>query len=148
MQLEAYYILLHCKLKIKLYTHWNRNWLKKYMPNCLSYLTVNLFLFCSVVIIQLRSLSLKSELQFLFASEMGKILYSTLTLNFKDWPFGMVIIPNFRPKPGHLNDRVYCKPIDRTLKMLFSERSDSFLRPTIVVEVSGFWIKKINIRWF
>ena len=54
----------------------------------------------------------------------------------------MVIIPNFRPKPGHLNDRVYCKPIDRTLKMLFSERSDSFLRPTIVVEVSGFWIKK------
>ena len=36
-----------------------------------------------------------------------------------------------RAKPGHLNERVYCKPIDRTLKMLFIEGSGSFLRPTI-----------------
>ena len=66
LQLEAYYVLLHPKLKIKFYTHWNPNWLKKY-------LSVNLyFLFCSKMLNQLRSLSLKNELQVLSVSEMGK----------------------------------------------------------------------------
>ena len=55
--LEANYIWLHPKLKLKLYTHWNPNWLKKCMPNCLSYLTVNLFLFCSKIVTQSQLLS-------------------------------------------------------------------------------------------
>ena len=66
-------VLLHLKVKIKFYTHWNPYWVKNYMGNCLFYLTVNLyFLFRSIILNQLRSLSLKSELQFLPVSKMGK----------------------------------------------------------------------------
>ena len=43
-----------------------------------------------------------------------------------------IVTRHFRPKSGHLNDSVYCKPIDRTLKMLFIEGSDSFLPPIIL----------------
>ena len=84
----------------------------------------SVFLFCSIIITQLLSISSKSELQ--FAS-----FIHTLALNFKDWTFGVIVTRHFRPKSGLLNEIVYCKPIDRTLKMLFIERSGSFLRPTI-----------------
>ena len=70
LQLEAYYILFHPKLKIKFYTRWNSNWLKKYMPNCLCYLNVNLYL--SFLFPNNNSASSKSELKFLPVSEMGK----------------------------------------------------------------------------
>ena len=48
------------------------------------------------------------------------------------------------PKSGHLNERVYCKSINRILKMLFVEGSGSFLQPTILKseEVAGFGIKE------
>ena len=62
-------------------------------------------------------------------SEIG--IFYTLALNFKDWAFGVIVTRSFRPKSVHLNERVYCKPIDRTLKMLFSEDSHRFLRPII-----------------
>ena len=83
LQLEACYILLHPKLKIKFCTRWNPNWLENYMPNYLCYLTVNLiFLLCSIMITQLLSTCLKGELQFLSVSEIGKFhSYSTLALN-------------------------------------------------------------------
>ena len=132
LQLEVYYILLHPKLKKKFYTHWNPNWLKKYMPNCLSYLTVNLFLSFvfhnknSVTIFQLKKWITIPE-----SFRNGKISYSTLALNFKDWIFSIIATLRLRPKSGHLNDRVYCEPIDRAKKMLFSKRSGSFLQQII-----------------
>ena len=72
--------------------------------------------------------SLKSELQFLSVSEMGQV--HTLALNLKNWPYGTTVTKYFRSKLGHLNESVWCKLTDRTLKMLFIERS-SFLWPTI-----------------
>ena len=53
-------------------------------------------------------------------------IFHTLALNFKDWPFGVIVTRHFRPKLGHLNESVYFKPLNRTLKMLFIEGSDSF----------------------
>ena len=79
----------------------------------------SVFLFCSIIITQLLSISSKSELQ--FAS-----FIHTLALNFKDWTFGVIVTRHFRPKSGLLNEI-----IDRTLKMLLIERSGSVLRPTI-----------------
>ena len=55
--------------------------------------------------------------------------FHTLTLNFKDWRFSVIVMRHFRPKLGHLNERVHCKLIDRTSKLLFTEGSGSFLRP-------------------
>ena len=127
MQREAYYILLHLKLKIKFYTHWNLNWLKKYMPNCLPYLTANLyisFLFPSNYLVTIFKFKKWITISACFRN--GKASYSTLALNFKDWPFGIIVTWHFRPKSGHLNDRVHCKPIN-----LFSERSSRFLWPTV-----------------
>ena len=74
----------------------------------------------------------------------GKISYGPLTLNLKDWPFGVFVTWQFMPKSGHLNERVYCKSINRILKMLFVEGSGSFLQPTILKseEVAGFGIKE------
>ena len=138
LRLQAhYYILLNPKLndprlKIKFDTPWNRNWLKKYMPNCMSYVTVKLYLSFlfhnndSVTIIRF-----KKWITIPVCFRNGKISCSTLALNFKDWPFGVIVTRHFRPKSGHLNDRLYCKSIDRTLKMLFIEGSGKFLRPTI-----------------
>ena len=125
LQLEVYYVLLHSKLKKKFYTHWNPNWFKKYMPNCLSYLTVNLFLSVLFHIFQLKKWIIPDSFR------NGKISYSTLALNFKDWIFSIIATLCLRPKSGHLNDRVYCKPIDRAKKMLFNKRSGSFLRQII-----------------
>ena len=43
---------------------------------------------------------------------------------------------------------VYCKPIDRALKMLFSKGSDSILRPIIpeLWKLLVFGKKNINIK--
>ena len=123
LQLDAYYVLLHPKLKTKLYTHWNHNCFEKYMVNG------TIFLFCSIIIPQLLPSSFKSELPFLPGSEMGN--FHTLVLNFKNWPFSVIVKRHFRSKPGHLNQRVCCKPIETTLKMLFIEGPDSFLQTPI-----------------
>ena len=143
MQLEAHCILFHIRLKIKFFTHWNPNWFEKYMPNCQSYPAVNLFLFCSILITQLLSISLKSELQFLTVSEYWKLY--TLALNFKDWPFDAIVTRHFRPKSGHLNERVYCKPIDGTLKMLFIKRLGSFLPELWKLLVFGLTKRKAPV---
>ena len=82
------------------------------------------FFLCSIIITELLSTSLKSELQFLPASEIGK--FHTLALNFKDWSFGVIVTRHVRPKLGHLNERIYFKLIDRTSK--FIKESGSFLR--------------------
>ena len=82
------------------------------------------FFLCSIIITELLSTSLKSELKFLPASEIGK--FHTLALNFKDWSFGVILTRHIRPKLGHLNERIYCKLIDRTSK--FIKESGSFLR--------------------
>ena len=58
------------------------------------------------------------------------VKFHTLALNFKDCPFGVIVTGRFRPKLGHLNERAYCKLIDRASKMLSINGSGSFLRPT------------------
>ena len=86
----------------------------------------SVFLYRSLIMNELLSTSL--QLQFQPVSEMGK--FHALAMNFKGWPFGVIVTRHFRPKVGHLNERVYCKLIDRTSKVLFIKESGSFLRPT------------------
>ena len=86
---------------------------RNYMPNC-----TPIFLFCSIIKTQLPSTSLKRELQFLLVLEMG--IFHTLTLNFKDWRFGVIVTRHFRSKSDQLNGSVYCKPIDRSDCMFLS----------------------------
>ena len=132
LQLEADYILLHPKLKRKFYTRWNPKWLKKYMPNCLPYLTVKLYL--SFLFHNNNSVTINKFKKWIIIPacfKNRKIWYSTLALNFTDWPYGVIVTRHFRPKSGNLNDRVYCKQTDGTLNMLFIVGSSSFLRPTI-----------------
>lgn len=81
------------------------------------------------IVTLLLSAGLRIELQLLHISEMGK--FHTLTLTVGDWTFEITVTRHNRPKPGHSNKRVYCKQIDRTLKMRFKEWSPRFLRPTI-----------------
>ena len=132
LQLEAYCFLLHPKLRIKFYTYWNINWFKKNMPNCLSYLTVNLYLsFLFYINISVTIFKFKKWITIPSCFRNEKISYSALALNFNDWPFGIIVIRHFRPKSGHINDKVYCKPINKTVKMLFNEKSGNFLRPSI-----------------
>ena len=99
---------------MKFCTHWNPSWLKKYTANCLSYVTVNLYL--SFLFHNNNSVytifTWKNWITIPASFRNGEILYSTLALNFKDWPFGIIVTRHFRPKSGHLNDRVYCKPIE------------------------------------
>ena len=83
------------------------------------------FFLCSTIITELLSTSLKSELQFLPVSEMGR--FHTQVLNFKNWPLGVIVTSHFRTKLGYLNKRVYCKLIDKTSKMLFIKEFSSFL---------------------
>ena len=90
---------------------------------------------------------LKSELQFLLVSEMR--IFHTLALKFKNQLFGVTVTRHFRPESsGHLNESVYCKPIDRTLKMFFIDGSDSFLQPIIreLWKLLVFVQKNKNIR--
>ena len=61
----------------------------------------------------------------------GEISYSILAFNFKNWPFGIIVTRHSRPESDHSIDRIYYIIIARKLKMLFNERSGSFLRPTI-----------------
>ena len=103
------------------------------MPNCLSYLTANLFLFCSKLVTQLLSTSFKKvNYNSRLFQKQKKFSYSTLAQNFKDWPFGVILTWHFRSKSGNLSDSVYCKPIDRTSKMFFTEGSGNILRPAIL----------------
>ena len=62
----------------------------------------------------------------------------------KDWPFGIIVTRHFSLKSSYLNDKEYCKSIDRTLKMLFNETSDSFLRLTIPELCKLLVVDKIN----
>ena len=43
----------------------------------------------------------------------------------------VIVTRHIRPKSALLKDKVYYKPIDRTLEMLFNERSGTFLRLNI-----------------
>ena len=103
--------------------------LKGYLAKPLSKLfQLDSFCLCSIITTELLSTSLKSELKFLPFSEMGK--FPTLALNFKDWPFGVMVTRHFRRKLDHLNERVYCCLIDRTSKMLLIKEYGSILWPT------------------
>ena len=62
-------------------------------------------------------------------------IFHTLALNFNGWLFDVIVTSPLKPKSVYLNRSIYCKPIDRTLKMLFIEESHSFLRPII----PGLW---------
>ena len=86
------------------------------------------FLFSYIIITQLLSPCLKNELHLLSVSEIGK--FNILALNFGGWPFSITVTRFFRPKSDHSNEKVYLKPIDRRLKKLPNEGSDSFLRLT------------------
>ena len=68
-----------------------------------------------------------------------------LDLNFKDCTFGVIVTRYFRPKSGRLNKRVYCKPIDRTIELIYILWGVGHFSSTIyfwVMEVTCFWIKK------
>ena len=91
------------------------------------WLAPNVHANCTLYFFSVPSTSLKSELQFLIVSEMG--IFHIIALNFKEWPFCVILTRHFRSKSGHFNEKAYCKPIDRTLKMFFIKGSDSFLRP-------------------
>ena len=123
-KVETCHILLNPKLKIKFYTRWNPKWFEKYLPNC-----ILSFFFCSIIITQLLSISSKGELQFALCL-FHSFSFNPYALNFKNWKISVIVTRHFKPKLGSLNERVYCKPIDRTLKMLFIEGSGNFLRPT------------------
>ena len=102
----------------------------------------SVFLYCSIIITELLSTSLQSQFQ--PVSEMGKS--HALAMNFKGWPFGVIVKRHFRSKVGHLNERVYCKLIDRTSKVLFIKESGSFLRPTVLSYGSQWLLDKKNIN--
>ena len=101
------------------------------------------FLSSSIIITQLLSLCLKTELHLLPVSEMGT--FHTLALNF----WGITVTRYFRPKSGHSNERVNRKAIDGRLKTLRNEVSGSFLRlikPELwsfsKTSSAVFWIKR------
>ena len=95
------------------------------------------FFLCSIIITELLSTSLKSELQFLPVSEMGK--FHTLVLNFKDWPFAVIARRHFRPKLGHLNEGVYCKLINRNQKC-YSLRNRAAFYDQPVLSYGSYWV--------
>ena len=127
MLLKACNILLHPKYKVNFCTPWNTNFLKLYMPNCTA------FLFSFIIITQLLSPYLKTELHLLTVSEMEK--FYTLALNFGGWPFSITVTRYFRPKADHSNEMVYRKPIDRRLKTLSATNHawvmEVFLEPVL-----------------
>ena len=84
------------------------------------------FLFTSTIITPKIASGLRSDFPLSSISEMG--IFHTLSLTVGDWPFS--ITGYFRPKLGHLNERVSYKPIERTLKRQFKEGWGSSLRPT------------------
>ena len=94
------------------------------------------FFLCSTIITELLSRSLKSELKFLPVSEIGT--FHTLVLNFKDWPFGVIVMRHFRTKFGYLNERVFCKLIDRTSKMLLRNRAVFYDQPVLIY--GSYWV--------
>ena len=106
------------------------------------------FLFSYIIITQLLSACMKTELHLLPISEMGK--FHILALNFGGWPFSITVTGYFRPKPDHSNERIYRKLIDKRLKTLPNEGSRSFLRLTTPelwkffsrTNFAVFWIKR------
>ena len=59
----------------------------------------------------------------MYVSKIGE--FHTLALSFKDWPFDVIVIRYSKPKSDHLKETVYCKLIDRTLKILLTEELGS-----------------------
>ena len=47
--------------------------------------------------------------------------------------FGKTVTRHFRQKSGHSNDRLHCKPTDRTLKKLRNGAWGSFLLPLLLI---------------
>ena len=125
-QLKAYYILLHPK---KL-----RNLLKPWLTETLigSKSTCPTVLHLSFLFHNNNSVTINKLIKWITIPPVSKMgIFHTLALNFMDWPFRVIVTRHFRPKSGHLNEIVYCKRIDRTLKNVIHWRSGSFLRQII-----------------
>ena len=74
-----------------------------------------------------------------------RMFYSYISLEIWGLTLGVIVTRPFRPKSGPLNKRVYCKPIDRTLKMIYIHwrvGQLSKINYFWVMEITGFWIKK------
>ena len=74
-----------------------------------------------------------------------RMFYSYISLEIWGLTLGVIVTRPFRPKSGSLNKRVYCKPIDRTLKMIYIHwrvGQLSKINYFWVMEITGFWIKK------
>ena len=80
----------------------------------------------SSMLTPLLSTGLRIELQLLFNSEMG--ISHALTLTVGGCPFVITVTKHFRPNPGHSNERLFYKPIDRALEIQFQKGSLSFLQ--------------------
>ena len=129
------------KLKVSFRIPWNPKWFKSICQ------LDSTFLFSSIIITEVLSAGLKSELHLLPVSELGE--FHILVLNFGAWPFDIIAPRHLRRKSGHSNERVNRKPINRILKTLLNEGFGSFLRATTselwrIFRTSSavFWIKK------
>ena len=74
-----------------------------------------------------------------------RMFYSYISLEIWGLTLGVIVTRHFRPKSGPLNKRVYCKPIDRTLKMIYIHwrfGQLSKINYFWVMGITGFWIKK------
>ena len=127
--MEACYILLHPKLRIKFYTRCNHNWLIKDTPKCLFYLTVNPYL-CFLFHNNNSATICKPKKWITIRAcfRNWKTSYSTLVLNFKDWPFGVIVTRPFRTKSGQ--NVIY-------LGVAWFSTTNHFWD----MKVNGFWIK-------
>ena len=126
LQLKAYYVLLHRK------NPWNllKPWLAKTLTGSKS--TCPTVLHRSFLFHINNSITINKLKKWITISACYRNgIFHTLVLNFKDWHFGVIVRRHFRPKSVHLNESVYCKPVNRTLKMLFIVDSHSFLWPII-----------------
>ena len=126
-QSKVHYILLHPK------NPWNL--LKPWLVRKVHAQLYTIFLFCSIITTQLLSTSLKSELQLWPVWELG--IFHTLALNFKNWPFDVIITRHFRPKSVDLNEIVYFKNV---IYWGFTQLSTT--KHCWVMEMTGFGTKK------
>ena len=75
LQLEAYYILTHTKLKINFHIGWNSNWLEEYTSNC----TLSFLLFHNNKSITINKF--KKWISIPACFENGKLSYTSLELH-------------------------------------------------------------------
>ena len=130
-QLRAYCIFLHPKILWNLLKPWLAETLTGWKSTCPTVLCLS-FLFHNNNSTTINKL--KKWIIIPASFRNGNISFTNL--EFESW------------KSGHLNDSVYRKPINRTLKILFIERLDRLLWPIIpdLWKITSFWIKNINAR--